>query len=135
MKTLLHILLILVGIPIVTLIVIFNLTADGMCGNEIYAEEYSPDNRYKAVVFQRDCGSTTGFSTQISIIKMNAALQNKSGNIFVARGHPDVHSPQLTWLSNTELLINRRLDGSEVRAETSLGFINKIIVSYDAGDM
>jgi hypothetical protein len=28
----------------------------------------SPDGRRDAVMFQRDCGATTGFSTQISIL-------------------------------------------------------------------
>ena len=51
----------------------------GMCGNEIFQEVYSPDNEYKAVVFQRDCGATTSFSTQISILKASAKLPDKSG--------------------------------------------------------
>jgi hypothetical protein len=47
----------------------------------------------------------------------------------LVNGHPDAHALQLTWLSNTELLINRTLDGSEARADKSLGLINKITVS------
>lgn len=55
------------------------------CGNDIVSELPSPDKRFKAVVFQRDCGATTGFSTQISIIPFNEKLGDDSGgNIFVA---------------------------------------------------
>jgi len=36
------------------------------------------------VVFQRDCGATTGFSTQISMMKRDEKLPNKSGNLFIA---------------------------------------------------
>ncbi len=32
----------------------------GLCGNTILAEALSPDQRHKAVVFQRDCGASTG---------------------------------------------------------------------------
>ena len=45
---------------------------ENLCGNEIIEEIKSPDNKYKLVIFQRDCGATTGFSTQISILKSDA---------------------------------------------------------------
>jgi len=131
-KSLFSILFIIVGGPMLFLALVFYLSADDMCGNGIHAEVHSPDHRYKAIVFQRDCGATTGFSTQVSILKIDAELQNDSGNIFVISGHPEAHALQLTWLSNTELLINRTLDASEARAEKSLGLINKITVSYAA---
>ncbi len=60
----------------------FNLT--GGCRNEILRILYSPAKRLKAVVFQRDCGATTGFSTQISIISADDDLPNEGGNVFVA---------------------------------------------------
>ncbi|HEY7181405.1 MAG TPA: hypothetical protein VIC84_08295, partial [Blastocatellia bacterium] len=56
--------------------------ADG-CGNEILRVHYSPTKKLKAVVFERDCGATTGFSAQISIIPANSDLPNKAGNVFV----------------------------------------------------
>src|SRR5262249_1335051 len=57
--------------------------ADG-CGNEILHVHYSPTKQLKAVIFQRDCGATTGFSTQISIMPANSDLPNEGGNVFVA---------------------------------------------------
>jgi len=131
-KSFFSILFIIVGVPVLFLALVLYLSADDLCGNGIHAEVHSPDHRYKAIVFQRDCGATTGFSSQISILKIDAELQNENGNILVISGHPDAHALQLTWLSNTELLINRKLDGSEAKAETSLGLINKITVSYAA---
>ncbi|TAK91718.1 MAG: hypothetical protein EPO06_03170 [Burkholderiaceae bacterium] len=55
-----------------------------MCGNELLAEYPSPDNKYRAVVFERDCGATTGFSTQVSILKAGFPLRNEAGNLFSA---------------------------------------------------
>lgn len=55
-----------------------------MCGNEVLQEIPSPDNKLKAVVFQRDCGATTGFSTQLTILKINEKLQNTRGDVFSA---------------------------------------------------
>lgn len=122
----------LVGVPLVIAGLFIYETSD-MCGNEIYAEVLSPDSQHKAVVFQRDCGATTGFSTQISIIGASDELENESGNIFITDGHPKNVSPEIKWLSNTELKIGKRLNGSEYKAKEYWGFINKIKVIYGAG--
>jgi hypothetical protein len=55
-----------------------------MCANEVIREVASPDGKRKAVVFERDCGATTGFSTQASVLPIGKSLPNDGGNIFVA---------------------------------------------------
>ena len=60
------------------------LNLAGACGNEILRIHYSPTKHLKSIVFRRDCGATTGFSTQISIISANSDLPNEAGNVFVA---------------------------------------------------
>lgn len=47
-----------------------------MCANEIIEEIPSPNKGFKAVIFTRDCGATTGYSTQLSIIDNSANLDN-----------------------------------------------------------
>ncbi|MES9993823.1 MAG: hypothetical protein ABW098_17880 [Candidatus Thiodiazotropha sp.] len=61
-----------------------NYTADKMCGNQIIDTYELPKANVHVVVFQRDCGATTGFSTQISLLEIGQDLANKSGNIFSA---------------------------------------------------
>ncbi|MDD5125381.1 hypothetical protein [Methylovulum sp.] len=58
--------------------------AKGMCGNEVIAEYQSPGKKHRVVVFQRDCGATTGFSTQASILDTDETLSNESGNVFTS---------------------------------------------------
>jgi hypothetical protein len=60
------------------------LVADSMCGNELLSEAISPNGAMKAVVFQRDCGATSGLSTQVSVLKASATIENASGNTFTA---------------------------------------------------
>jgi|KBSMisStandDraft_5_1062788.scaffolds.fasta_scaffold116785_2 hypothetical protein len=36
------------------------LVACRLCGNDIGHEEASPGGKFKSVVFERDCGATTG---------------------------------------------------------------------------
>lgn len=65
-----------------------NITADEMCGNKILSTSTMPERGVKVVVFRRDCGATTGFSTQVSILSKNEMLPNEPGNLFAAdTGH------------------------------------------------
>ncbi|MES2837963.1 MAG: hypothetical protein V4667_10605 [Bacteroidota bacterium] len=60
-----------------------------MCGNNIINEIESPNKKLKAVIFIRDCGATTGYSTQVSIIKNKEKLDNESGNILIMNDKTD----------------------------------------------
>jgi hypothetical protein len=53
------------------------------CENLVVGRQSSPDRLRTAVLFHRDCGATTGFSTQISVVR-GERLPNEPGNIFVA---------------------------------------------------
>ena len=91
----------LIGIGLYALDKMFS----GMCGNEIFNETVAPDGNLKAVIFQRDCGATTGFSTQISLITSVDKLENNGGNIFIVDGHPNDRKISTVWLSQKMLLI------------------------------
>ena len=83
------------------------------CGNQIVSEQQSPDNRMKIVLFQRDCGATTPFTTQISLLPIHERLRDESGNIFVAdadhgkapRGEWDGPDVKVRWQSNKTIQI------------------------------
>ena len=73
-----------VGIIIAAGIGVLAYLFSGMCVNEPLAEYMSPGARAKLIVFQRDCGATTGFSTQASLLKPDDRLPSRGGNLFVA---------------------------------------------------
>ena len=53
-----------------------------MCGNQVISQGLSPDKKYKFVVFVRDCGATTGFSTQVSVMTSDWKFRDdESGNV------------------------------------------------------
>jgi hypothetical protein len=81
--------------------ILFSVRCD-LCGNEIGYEEYSPDRRLKAAVFERDCGATTGFSTQVSILRSAEKLPHEGGNVFITHGDLAI---RVQWQSNNEMLI------------------------------
>ena len=73
-----------------------------LCGNDIGYEQLSPDGKTKAVAFERDCGATTGFSTQVSVLPSGKKLPNEAGNIFAADGNLKI---RLEWDANDKLLV------------------------------
>lgn len=85
----------------------------GDCRNEVLKELASPSGKMKAVIFQRDCGATTGFSTQVSVLSKDEKLPDEGGNVFVAdTNHGEAPSGQgggpvveASWVSENELLI------------------------------
>ncbi len=121
---------VLLLVIVVATMTVFYIDSQHMCGNEIYAEYLSPDKAYKAVVFQRDCGATTGFSTQISILEADEVLGNSKGNIYIVDGHPKQAAPNVHWHSENKLTIKKALYGSEYKAESSWGGRNKVKIVY-----
>ncbi len=56
---------------------------DDGCGNEVVSRVDAPGGQLSAVMFQRDCGATTGFTTQVSILRPGEVPAGK-GNVFIA---------------------------------------------------
>ena len=71
------------------------------CANTIKAEVTSPDGKYIATAFIRDCGATTGFSPQIHLRPAGERME-KTGNVFIGDGSQNI---QISWLSATQLVI------------------------------
>lgn len=82
------------------------------CTNMAISRLNAPDGRHSAVMFQRDCGATTGFSTQISVLKQGDEPLG-SGNVFradtnhgaAAAGDWGGPWAEMTWLTPDHLLI------------------------------
>ena len=81
------------------------------CSNEILQDVPSPDGRRHAVVFVVNCGATTDFSTQVSVLT-KAWTVNDRGNVFVVdsdHGKADATGPAgglnvtVRWLNNRTL--------------------------------
>jgi hypothetical protein len=102
-----------------------------MCGNNISKEINSPDKKLKAVIFIRDCGATTGFSSQLSIIDFSDKLENESGNVLIIsdkeygeNGNADLNAE---WNGVNELIIYFNLKAITFKKETE---IDDIKITY-----
>ena len=85
--------------------------SDG-CTNSPISRADAPDGLHGAVMFQRDCGATTGFSTQISVLKQGNEPSG-DGNTFradddhgaAAAGNWGGPWAEIRWLAPNHLLI------------------------------
>lgn len=64
------------------LVVLASACADP-CRNTVLDHRTSPDGRLSIVLFARDCGATTGYSTHVSVLDVGAEPR-RAGNVFVA---------------------------------------------------
>ena len=95
------------------------------CSNEIASSLVSPDGDHTAIVFNRNCGATTGFNTQLSVVASHAALPDDGGNVLIA---DDTIELKVSWISASELSI-RGLNGAKIfKQEKQVG---GVAVSYE----
>lgn len=78
------------------------MVACSPCENIVLREVPSGSGK-KAVVFSRECGATTGFSTQLSILGAEENLPDDGGNALVLGGKEMVED--LHWEAPTRLSI------------------------------
>src|SRR4051794_31466461 len=69
---------------------------NSLCGNEEVTRVLSPGGTVEAVVFGRDCGATTDFTTQISIVPKGGSVQSGAGNAFVGDSNHG-EAPRAKW--------------------------------------
>jgi hypothetical protein len=89
----------------------------GSCSNSILNEATSPDGKYVATAFIRDCGATADFSPQVCLRPVGQKLAD-TGNVFIGN-HSD--KIQISWLSNTQLVI--RTDAITIQQATNFQLI------------
>jgi len=101
-----------------------------MCATTVIDQVASPSGKLKAVVFQIDCGATSGFNSQIAIVPGNKAISERGAlpkSFFAADGDhgraPDgkEHGPELrlNWLSDSSLEVKHHELARIIRAEKS----------------
>ena len=77
------------------------LAGCGVCGNTVKQEIKSPDGKYVATAFVRNCGATTDYSAQVDLRKAGRKLST-IGNVYRGNASPDI---EIAWLSSTHLVI------------------------------
>lgn len=103
----------------VALLVPLAACSDG-CGNAVVSRKDAPGGRFSAVMFERDCGATTGFTTQISLLRPGELPAGK-GEVFIADANHGAAIAgkwggpwaEMEWLGPDRLLI-RHAGGARI---------------------
>lgn len=77
-----------------------------ICENEISQTVVSPSGNMKAIVFNRGCGATVGFNTQVSLLPASARLPNDGGNVLIVDGGVPL---KVEWKSDAAVRITGQL--------------------------
>lgn len=109
---------------------LLNHLSAGMCAQTIIEQVPSPSGKLKAIVYQIDCGATTGFNSHVSIVRSNDVVSSEAelpkSFFAIDSNHGQApegtdHSPEvrLTWWSDEHLEIQHHDQARVIRAETS----------------
>jgi hypothetical protein len=74
---------VLASLVLIVLVVVglFSLLMYAMCGSDEKSRFPSPDGRHDAVVYLHDCGATTGYTTEVAIVRSRARVPHGHGNV------------------------------------------------------
>jgi hypothetical protein len=95
------------------------------------SELTSPRGSTRAVVFERSCGATTGFSRHVSVLNAGDALPEAAGNIFDAdsdHGAAKDVTVTVRWAASDQLVVRYPGRARVFRKETQA---NGVAVTYE----
>ena len=87
----------------VAVVLIAYLALPDLCENEELSATASSNGEYEAISFRRNCGATTPYSVQVSVVPGGMELPNEPGNVLVILNH-DL-APELHWKGPYDLEI------------------------------
>lgn len=112
--------------PLLSTLVLASLLAGcgSACENAPSQTIASPSGALKAVVFSRNCGATTEFNTQVSVLRTNETLSNDGGNTFISGASVPI---VVRWSSDSALQISGVGDASAIKKNS---IVSGVLVTY-----
>ncbi|GEM_PF-1014153 len=125
------------ALALVVALVTWCLLKEG-CANELLNTYRSPNGAFKVVVFARNCGATSGFSTQAAVLDGDQDWGNESGNLWIADGNhgaapsgpgggPEV---RVRWLSGQVLELSHHPKARIFKAEADWGGVHIVYNAF-----
>lgn len=90
------------------------------CGDEVVSIASSPSHAVSAVVFNRNCGATTDFNTQVSLVRAGTALSG-AGNTLILDGTVLL---KFLWVSESKLQITGLGSAKVFKQENSVAGVS-----------
>ena len=111
-------------------ILVFVLTScfGSLCSDKIVKKLNSPDGKHVATAFIRDCGATTDFSPQVSLLRKVDTRMNSPKNIFIGNHSQFI---DIYWESDSVLVIVYNCSEEDIfkKSKNEFGIKIKYIVA------
>nr|WP_245347533.1 DUF5412 family protein [Cohnella lubricantis] len=99
-------LVVILGVVLYSIFHYSEKIASKVCVNQLEFKENQPNGNLELLMFRRNCGATTGFSFQLSIIKKGTNLSNSAvGNIFISE-----REFKAQWIDNKTVKVIGKLN-------------------------
>lgn len=87
------------------LLVLFLSDCSDLCCVDLLSESNSPDGKYVATVFERNCGATTPFVRVVGLRHAGSGFAPDEDDdwVFTIHGQSDIY---VSWIENAELKIS-----------------------------
>jgi hypothetical protein len=110
----------------------------GTCENEVKSEVASPRREYVATVYERSCGATTGYSTQVNMRPAGAPFLGEpklggsveDGVVFIADGQLLI---TVSWPDEERILVTGDMESVKVSRRDSTW--KDIAISYSSKEV
>lgn len=133
--------LLMVTLVIVTVAMVlmnrFLGTLQPACVNTVVETLASPDDEWSAVLFERSCGATSGFTSQVSVLRSGSALPDGAGNAFVllrgdTAGTTSWGGPVVTllWTGPRQLEVSHDPTAHAMSSSRRVGEVDVRFVAY-----
>ncbi len=93
-----------VGAGILALIWLY-LASPPLCQNQFVRELISPNEQYRAVLFEKDCGAAARTTTHVSVLRHYQTPAEDDGNAFIASGYHWETIEDLRWTWSNMIVI------------------------------
>ena len=94
------------GIVFITVLLLASIQQVGCtffpCNDDIKSESRSPDGKYVAALYERNCGATTNFSTIVNIRNSSSKFNRDEDIVLVVKGR---HQISLVWKDSRTMQI------------------------------
>jgi hypothetical protein len=99
------------------------------CENEIVQERLAPNRSRRAVLFQRNCGATTGFSLQVAVAEGSVGPHQLEPAFVTDDNAPGgLASVELFWRDSDHLVIRHHPAAHIFKAEPAAG---EVRITYE----
>jgi hypothetical protein len=99
------------------------------CGDDVSATAVSPDRRWTAVSYVRDCGATTAYATHVAVRQAGWSWRPwrpSEGIVYVERARPTI---ELVWRDASHLAV--RISGEGGRTFRREPQWRSVMISYE----